>query len=235
MKTTIKAMNFEEAWQAIVWRHKLYHTKLKHFGYMPTSFGFPFISEMFNKEELTSQDLAKYKKLFQQNGYKESDLHKYDDLLKNDVIPRFEKIVQEKIVPLLPNWNALMPDRLNIVCGYGGGGSYSAVKNGIARITFRMTQFRNAPDAMLKTLLHEFVHILIETQIIQKYNVPQDLKERIVDIIGLELFNKECQKKFENSFANAYINQNVIRTSLPSAVEKMMSDYNKIKQQEKYR
>ena len=60
--------------------------------------------------------------------------------------------------------------------------------------------------------------------------MPQDLKERIVDIIGLELFNKPIQQMYENSFANSYITPAVIRTDLESAVKKMMTDYTALKQ-----
>ena len=60
--------------------------------------------------------------------------------------------------------------------------------------------------------------------------MPGDLKERIVDIIGLELFNKPVQQMFEKSFANAYITPDVIKTDLPSAVAKMMADYATIQQ-----
>lgn len=80
--------------------------------------------------------------------------------------------------------------------------------------------------------MHDFVHILIQEQIIEKYNVPQDLKERIVDIIGQELFNKPVQPMFMESFANSYITPEAIRTDLSGAVKKMMADYNAIKQQQ---
>ena len=89
---------------------------------------------------------------------------------------------------------------------------------------------RNAHDIYL-LLSHEFVHILIEEQIIQKYKVPQDLKERIGDIIGFELFGKPVQPMFERSFANAYITPETIQTDLPNAVRKMMSDYRSKKQE----
>ena len=84
----------------------------------------------------------------------------------------------------------------------------------------------------MEDFLHEFVHILIEEPIIMKYNVPQDLKENIVDIICLELFDREPKNKFDKSFANAYITPEAIRTNLAGAVKKMMADYNAIKQQQ---
>lgn len=96
-----------------------------------------------------------------------------------------------------------------------------------AQIILRVSNAKRNDFGIRQTMLHEFVHILIEEQIIAKYNVPQDLKERIVDIIGLELFNKPVQSMFEKSFANAYITPEAIKTNLIGAVEKMMTDYTK--------
>jgi len=121
-----------------------------------------------------------------------------------------------------------MPETLSIKCTYGYGGGYSSGRN--ATILFRMSRDKRNDYGIYLLLMHEFVHILIEEQIIGKYNVPQDLKERIVDIIGLELFNKPIQQMYENSFANSYITPEVIKTDLESAVKKMMTDYTALKQ-----
>ena len=72
---------------------------------------------------------------------------------------------------------------------------------------------------------------MIEEPIITQYNVPQNLKENIVDIICLELFGREPRNHFDRSFANAYITPEAIRTDLAGAVKKMMADYTAIKQQ----
>ena len=79
-------------------------------------------------------------------------------------------------------------------------------------------------------MFHEFVHMLIETSIIQKYHVPQNLKERIVDLICYEYIKKPVQPMFEESFANAYITPEAIKTDLPGAVQKMMMDYTILQQ-----
>ena len=65
-----------------------------------------------------------------------------------------------------------------------------------------------------------------------KYNVPQDLKERIVDLICLETIGRPVQERFKDSFANAYITPEAIRADLAGAVKKMMTDYNIIQQQQ---
>lgn len=74
-------------------------------------------------------------------------------------------------------------------------------------------------------MFHEFVHMLIEEPIIQKYHVPQDLKERIVDLIFYEFVKKPIQSMFENSFANNYITVDAIKHNLPGAVAQMMADF----------
>lgn len=74
---------------------------------------------------------------------------------------------------------------------------------------------------------------MIENPIIKKYNVPQDLKERIVDLICYEFIQKPVQKMFVNSFANKYITSETIKTDLPGAVQKMMADYILLQQKQK--
>jgi hypothetical protein len=71
---------------------------------------------------------------------------------------------------------------------------------------------------------------LIEEPIIIKHNVPQNLKENIVDIICLELFGHESRNYFDRSFANTYITPDAIRTDLVGAVKKMMADYTLMQQ-----
>ena len=63
-----------------------------------------------------------------------------------------------------------------------------------------------------------------------KYNVPQDLKERIVDLICLETIGRPVQERFKDSFANTYITPGAIQGDLESAVKKMMADYTALKQ-----
>jgi hypothetical protein len=94
-----------------------------------------------------------------------------------------------------------------------------------------MSRDKRNDQGVYLLFLHEFVHILIEEQIIRKYNVPQDLKESIVEIIGFELFDKKQNlKDFSNRFAKSYITPEAIRNDLAGAVKKMMADYTALKQ-----
>ena len=142
----------------------------------------------------------------------------------------FQNMIETKIKPLLPAWNAKMPKILTIECEYGRGAGYESGDN--ATIMFRMSNDNRKDYGIYLLLMHEFVHILIEEQIIGKYNVPQDLKERIVDLICLETIGRPVQERFKDSFANTYITPGAIQGDLESAVKKMMADYNAIKQQQ---
>ncbi len=118
-----------------------------------------------------------------------------------------------------------MPKSLELRCGYGYGSGYWRPDDDHAIMLFRVSRYPENPESIFNIMFHEFVHMLIEKPIIQKYKVPQDLKERIVDLICYEFIQKPVQQMFENSFANKYITPEAIKTDLPGAVQKMMTDY----------
>lgn len=224
MLIKIKHLDAENSWNHILEWYKRYHSELKSFNipykiFIPDD---PRMQEMFQQETLSESQIRYYQDIFINQIYNLSDLTKRDQDI-NKAIHLFKTMIETRINPLLNAWNATIPETLTIQCEYGRGAGYLSGKK--ATILFRMSNDnRNAHDIYL-LLSHEFVHILIEEQIIQKYKVPQDLKERIVDIIGFDLFNKPVQPMFEQSFANAYITPETIRKNLPEAVKKMMIDY----------
>lgn len=63
---------------------------------------------------------------------------------------------------------------------YGPGGSYNPDEGSLLIYTTLDGRFKQY-DNPAHTLIHEIVHIGIEASIVQKYNVPHPLKERIVD------------------------------------------------------
>ena len=224
-------MTAEEVWDFMKKRHWSYHNGLKQYGYRYNSFvpNNPSIHEMFDKETLTDEDIKKYQNIMYEM-YDIKKLQRLDDMFNKDVKPMFEQIINKILVPLLPSWGTKLPESLEILCTYGDGGSYRVLGAGKVQIIFRMSRFSGDKDSFFGLIFHEFVHILIEHPIIKKYNVPQDLKERIVDLICYEFCRKPVQKMFEKSFANAYITPEVIKTNLPGVVAKMMADYKSVQQ-----
>ena len=230
MQIKIKHMNAEGAWECIVNAYKNYESNLKNYEYKYDMFipDDDRMREMFEQPKLTPEQIQHYHDIFVNEIYKLSDLTHQDDNIKT-AIPHVQNRIKTHIEPLLPAWGATMPETLSIKCAYGFGAGYAHGKN--ATILFRTNNNDKRNDyGIYLVFLHEFVHILIEEQIIRKYNVPQDLKERIVDIIGQELFKKPVQPRFENSFANTYITPEAIRNDLVGAVKKMMADYTLMQQ-----
>lgn len=232
MQITMRPMTMEEAWQYLLMRYSKFKN-LKKFGY-----GFEMwipdleqIKEMFAKPVLTDADKAKYEKIFKAY-YDEKHLRVFDDAFNKDIKQKLELAINKYLAPLVSSWNTKLPDNLEILCGYGRGGSYGIPdENNNASITLRASSFKRDPKLVFNVLFHEFVHLLIQKPIIEKYHVPQDLKERIVDIICLNFINMPVQPRFQESFANNYINLDVIKNNLPKAVEKMMMDYNALNKQ----
>lgn len=223
----MRPMTAEEAWEHILANHSMYHKSLKKYGYTYKNFipDRDITREMFEKETLTPTDIKKYQDAFINKIYNIENLKHLEPVLENGVKTKFEKAIKEFLVPLLPSWNAIMPKSLELRCAYGSGSGYWRPDDDHAIMLFRMSRFPENQEALFNIMFHEFVHMLIETPIIRKYHVPQNLKERIVDLICYEFIKKPIQPMFENSFANAYITSETIKTDLPGAVAKMMNDY----------
>jgi hypothetical protein len=230
MQISLKHMNAEQCWNVIADMHNDYHQNLKHHKYTYNQF-VPNDKRMHKFMEIenpTHEQVKHYRDIFLNEIYNESDLNKYDETILNSVIPKMQMAIDGKIKPLVEKWGLKLPKQLDIVCAYGHGGSYCLDMP--PYILFRVSDYPadRSPYAMF---IHEFVHLLIEEPIIIKHNVPQDLKERIVDLICLETIGRPVQEWCKDSFANAYITPEVIRTDLAGAVKKMMEDYTAIKQQ----
>jgi hypothetical protein len=229
-------MTAEEAWKYILERHTAFHKGLRKFGYKYNTWvpkpNNEHIKAMFEKEKLTEQDIKFYKNFFITEIYNADNLRQFDSNFVEFVRPMMEKGINKFLVPLLPNWNAVLPKKLEILCTYGVGAGYSRKSDEYAVITFRMSRYPDNKESMLDTMLHEFIHLLIEKPIIEKYNVPHNFKERIVDLIGTEFFGKHIQERFVNAFVDKYITPEAIKTDLPGAVAKMMTDYNALQQKQ---
>ena len=227
MKITMRPMTAEEAWEHILDNHSMYHKDLKKYGYTYEMFipNVSIIKEMFEKETLTPADIEKYKDVFINKIYNVEKLKHLEPIFDGEIKSRFEKAVNDYLTPLLPSWNASMPKSLELQCGYGYGSGYLRPDDDHAIMLFRVSRYPENPEYIFNIMFHEFVHMLIETPIIRKYHVPQNLKERIVDLICYEFIKKPVQSMFINSFANKYITTEAIKTDLPGAVQKMMIDY----------
>lgn len=227
-------MTAEEAWQHILNNHSSYHKNLKKYGYTYRNFipDVDVIREMFEKETLTPADIEKYRNAFITKIYNVNKLKRLEPIFDGGIKTKFEQAVNRFLVPLLPSWNATLPKNLELQCAYGYGSGYWRLDDEHAIMLFRVSRYPENPEYIFNIMFHEFVHMLIEKPIIQKYHVTQNLKERIVDLICYECIKKPVQPMFEKSFANAYITVDAIKKDLPGAVDKMMKDYDLIQQKQ---
>ncbi len=72
---------------------------------------------------------------------------------------------------------------------YGPGGSYNPENGSILIFTTQQGQFKQYENPS-NTIIHEIIHIGIEESIINKFQVPHPLKERIVDLFVQLNFKK---------------------------------------------
>ena len=236
MQITTRPLTAEESWENILKNHEMYYSELKQFypkvdTFIPVPGNKDMIS-MFNKENLTPTEIEHYHNIFINEIYDVKTLNRLDSVFQQYVISELQNRTNEYLVPLLPSWNTQLPEKLEIFYFYAYGSYYNYPIDGVAPIYFGVDNPSfsadnpfDDKDKIFSLVFHEFVHTLIELPIIREYGVPQDLKERIVDLICYEFIKRPVRKDFENSFANAYITPDVIRTDLPGAVKKMMEDY----------
>ncbi len=114
--------------------------------------------------------------------------------------------------------------RVNLTL-YGSGGSYNPEDGSLIILTTPQGQFRQY-DNPANTIIHEIVHIGIQESIIDRYQVPHTLKERIVDTFVLLNFREELpayrlQEMGENR-SDAYLKNKADLFNLEEAVQRML-------------
>ncbi len=108
----------------------------------------------------------------------------------SSTLPQLNKLFAQIDTSQL-NWSFKQFDTYQVnLTLYGPGGSYDPDEGSILIYTTPDGRFKQY-DNPLYTLIHEIVHIGIETSIIQQYQVPHALKERIVDQMVLLYFQEE--------------------------------------------
>lgn len=90
-------------------------------------------------------------------------------------------VMLDKIKGLDLNWDFKIFSQYNVnLTLYGPGGSYDPETGHITLFTTPQGQFKQYANPA-NTIIHEIVHMGIEASLINKYEVPHSMKERIVD------------------------------------------------------
>lgn len=105
------------------------------------------------------------------------------------------------------NWDFKIFDVYPIVFTlYGTGGSYDPESGTVTLFTNTEGEFMNY-EQPANTIMHEIVHMGIEASIVQKYNLPHALKERIVDKITYLLFKSSLPEYRVQNMGDPKIDQ----------------------------
>lgn len=125
-------------------------------------------------------------KAFDKNNYNQAIQKTEDQLdLLNDFIAEIDATKSEW------DWDFKMFDSYKIVFTlYGTGGSYDPDDGTITLLTNQAGYFMNYENPA-NTIIHEITHMGMEYSIVRKYDLPHELKERIVDTFVKLMFKEE--------------------------------------------
>ncbi|MDR3208617.1 MAG: hypothetical protein LBT45_02090 [Rickettsiales bacterium] len=207
MKVSYRHFNAEEAWQNMICMYDWYWKEnASRFGYKNVSIWTPDWKECI--DAFADPDRQRIKLLrhdFISKIYNEKDLSKHDEYIESTMVPDLE-LFADFFGAIMKRQGFGIPGSCGIWSTYGRGGSYNYET---PRIILRISQIDDSARIGL-IAKHEFVHIMIEKPIIQRYNIPQDVKESIVDIICEQYFDKQTQNFPILPFVRKYTDKDAI-------------------------
>lgn len=142
-----------------------------------------------------------------------------------------EKLHIEKIFPILIEFNKkwefkIFPQYTIVLTRYGSGGMYDPDSGKIVILTTKEGRFKRPNPA--HTPIHEIIHIGIEENIINRFNLTHKEKERLVDLIVLKKFGDILPDYQMQSFGDSRIDPYITAESLdnlPQIIEKYIKDF----------
>lgn len=146
------------------------------------------LQEKVRKGQLSHSDYKYLEAHFMDSVYSKKDYRLGLQKVEKS-IPLINTILK-KIEALSLNWEFETHPTYNIrLTLYGPGGSYEADTGEVILFTTNEGNFKQYRDPE-NTIIHEITHIGIEKTLIQRYQVPHAMKERIVDLFVLTNFRE---------------------------------------------
>ena len=178
--------------------------------------------------KLNETDLALLKKLVADSVYKESDYLKgYEKITEG--IPVIEKAILQ-LRNYKWNWDFFFYPQYKICLTlYGPGGSYDPETGNVLLLTTKEGKFKGYNNST-NTIIHEIIHIGIESSIVNKYNLSHTLKERIVDLFVktffYELLPDYRLQDFGDKRIDSYLSGKEDFFSLSEKIQQFIKDNN---------
>lgn len=179
-----------------------------------------FESMYANPKLITEEDEKRLETIFYEEIY---DISKFDDNLA--VLRRTEGTVKkalEKLAVLEKAWGFKVKSKYEMILTlYGPGGNY-VWKGEVGKIITK-TNREKSILSLTETIIHEMIHIGIEENIVEKYNLKHWEKERLVDLIGSSYLKDLLPNYREHESADrkidSVVDEEVILHDLPTAIE----------------
>jgi len=214
----IRAQTPEEEVDRVQWTLNRMGWYEQH-GYKPKIPDNPELAKPFSDEEKPDKlklILEDYKPELYEVGLSQLEAHRAQI---EAVFPIFEQLRQEWGFKVFPQYQL-------VVTRYGMSGSYdSETGRIIMRVNDDGTFTRAQPH---HTPIHEMVHIGVEEEIVQKYQLTQAEKERMVDLMVSILFKDLLPDYKIQNIGDSRIEEFVtseIVTNLPEAIRQYTAIY----------
>ncbi|MCG8330999.1 MAG: hypothetical protein MI974_25120 [Chitinophagales bacterium] len=177
--------------------------------------------------QLTDEDYQQLEQYMRSTIYQKTDYEKgYRKIESNKAL--LNKMINE-IGAVRKDWHYKEFKQYEVkLTLYGPGGSYDPETGSILIYTTKEGAFKQY-DNPSNTIIHEIVHIGTEASIMNKYNIPHPLKERIIDNIVLINFKEDLPEyrlqTFGDSRIDAYLKNKRSIKRLDKIVERFQREF----------
>lgn len=178
------------------------------------------LSKLSKIDENSLFDLFK-KEIYDPDFFKQGIflLKKYQSMFKK-AIPRFVEMNKKWGFKIFPEYKVFLTR-------YGPGGSYYPDEGWVIMMLDADGTFEKTQDPG-ETVIHEIVHIGIRENIVDRFDLDQSEKERLVDLICILKFSDLLPNYFIQPQMNKNIDSYITSTSinqLPKAIKKYVTDF----------
>ena len=124
------------------------------------------------------------------------------------------------------SWKEFAQYQINLTL-YGPGGSYNPDNGSILLLTMPDGRFKGYSNPA-NTIIHEMVHIGIDSSIVRRYNLPHPTKERIVDLFVQTFFGEFLPdyriQNFGDKRIDKYLTSKSDFVDLPQKIEQYIEE-----------